>query len=124
MAYASELVSGGMSPGTAASVGGTSSTIAALGSTQTDAAPLTASNVIVSAADGTKGVILIGQAGDEVTVFNNSASTLKVWPPVGDAITVNGTGLGTLNASFAHLTYKVVTYKAITSSQWFATVSA
>jgi hypothetical protein len=124
MAYAKELVGVGLSPGTAAGIGGQYNAVTALGSAQSDAAPLTASMSIVASADGTKGVILQGQVGDEVWVFNNSASTLKVYPPTGAAISVAGTGLGTGNAAFSQLTYKTTIYKCITSTQWLANTSA
>jgi len=124
MAYASELVGVGLAPGTAAGIGGQYNAVTALGSAQTDAAPLTASMSVVAGADGTKGVILKGQVGDEVWVFNNSGSTLKVYPPTGAAIAVAGTGLGTGNAAFSQLTYKTTIYKCVTSTQWLANTSA
>lgn len=124
MPYAKELVGTGFSPGQAAGAGGQYNALTATGSTQADAAAVTASMGIVASADGTKGVVLSGQVGDEVTLFNNSASTLKVYPEVGGAIAVNGTGLGTTNAAFSHLTYKTVKYNKLTSTQWTALVSA
>jgi hypothetical protein len=57
-------------------------------------------------------------------VFNNSGSTLKVYPNSGAAIAVPGTGLGSANASYAHTTYAVVQYKKITSTQWLPIKSA
>ena len=124
MAYAKELVGCGMSPGEASGIGGQYNAVTALGSAQASAAPLTASMSVVAGADGTKGVILQGQVGDEVWVFNNSASTLKVYPPTGAAIAVAGTGLGTGNAAFSQLTYKTTIYKCLTSTQWLANTSA
>jgi len=124
MAYAKELVGSGFSANQAANVGGQYSAVTATGSAQTDAATVGASMSVVAGADGTKGVILTGQPGDEVFVFNNSGSTLKVYPPSGAAIAVNGTGLGSANAAFSHLTYKAVAYKCLTTTQWVANVSA
>jgi hypothetical protein len=124
MAYASELVGVGMSPGTASGIGGTYGAVVAAGSTQANATPINASMAMVTAADGTKGVVLVGQPGDEVWAFNNSASTLKVYPPVGAAIAVVGTGVGTVNAAFSQLTYKTTIYKCLTSTQWLANTSA
>lgn len=124
MAYASELVGTGFSPGQASGVGGQYNAVAAAGSTQSDAAPLTASMSVVSGADGTKGVILKGQVGDEVWVFNNSGSTLKVYPTSGAAIAVVGTGVGTADAAFSQLTYGATIYKCATSTQWLAVSSA
>lgn len=124
MAYASELVGVGLSPGTASGIGGVYGAVVAAGSTQANATPIVGSMAMVTAADGTKGAILVGQAGDEVWVFNNSASTLKVYPPTGAAIAVVGTGVGTVNAAFSQLTYKTTIYKCLTSTQWLANTSA
>lgn len=76
-------------------------TVAATGSSQSDAALIQSSMAIVTGADGTKGVVLLGGVeGDEVWVVNDSSSTLKVYPPSGAAISVPGTGLGSANAAF------------------------
>lgn len=124
MALAKEVMGGGFSAGQALALGGNYKAVTATGSAQTDAATLSASNCVVASADGTKGVILNGDVGDSVIVFNNSASTLKVYPNSGAAIAVPGTGLGTADASYAHTTYAVCTYKKITSTQWLVTKSA
>lgn len=118
MAYAKELVGAALSPITAATIGGQYATIAAAGSTQSDATTVGSSMSLVTAADGTKGVILLaGMPGDEVTIFNNSGSTLKVYPPTNSAIAVPGTGVGTANAAYSQLTYKATCYKYFTSTQ-------
>jgi hypothetical protein len=124
MALSKELLGGGFSAGQAHALGGGYNAITAAGSAQTDAATLTATNCVVASADGTKGVILSGDVGDSVWVFNNSASTLKVYPNSGAAIAVPATGLGSANASYAHTTYAVVVYKKITSTQWLPVKSA
>lgn len=119
MALASELVGGGFSPGQAAAAGGAAnSAVAAAGSVQGDATAVKSSIVIATGADGTKGVILpAGMVGDEMWVFNSSASTLKVYPPVGAAICVTGSGLGTVNAAHSLLTFKCAVYKILSSTQ-------
>lgn len=125
MALASEIVQGGLSGGQAQAIGGAGASVAATGSAQGDAALLKSSINIVTGADGNKGVILTaGQVGDEVWVFNNASSTLKVYPPAGAAISVAGTGLGTGNAAFSQLTFKMTIYKCQSSTQWFANTSA
>lgn len=125
MAMAKELMGGGFSAGQAQALGGQGVSVAALGSVQGDGAPITASISIVTAADGTKGVTLpAGQVGDEIWLFNSSASTLKVYPPLSAAISVAGTGLGTVNAAFSQLTQKCTVYKCQSSTQWFAITSA
>lgn len=123
MAYAKELT-GAFPPGQAVAMGGQYAAITAAGSAQTDATLIGSSMSVVAGADGTKGVILVaGQPGDEVWVFNNAGSTLKVYPPTGAAIAVAGTGLGTANAAFSQLTYKTTIYKCLTSTQWLANTS-
>lgn len=124
MALAKDVMGGGFSAGQADALGGNYAAVTATGSAQTDAATLTASNCVVASADGTKGVILNCDVGDSVWVFNNSASTLKVYPNTGAAIAIAGTGLGTANAAFSQLTYKTTVYKKITSTQYLAVTTA
>lgn len=124
MAYAKELMGAGFSAGQASAVGGVYSAVTATGSTQANAANVGASMSVVASADGTKGVVLIGQVGDEVTIFNNSGSTLKVYPPSGAAIAVPGTGLGTADAAYSHTTYANCVYKCMTATQWVVSKSA
>lgn len=124
MSLAKDVMGGGFSAGQAAALGGNYQAVTATGSTQADAATLSATNCVVASADGTKGVILNCNVGDSQWVFNNSASTLKVYPQTGAAIAVAGTGLGSANAAFSHLTYKTVEYKRITSTQYLALTTA
>jgi hypothetical protein len=125
MALSKDVMGGGFSAGQARALGGNYAAITAAGSTIADATTLTASNCVVASADGTKGVQLTGNIGDSVTVFNNSGSTLKVWPgSSSEAIAVPGTGLGSAAAAYDHTTYAVVEYKKITSTQWLVNKSA
>ena len=124
MALSKDVMGGGFSAGQAKALGGNYAAITAAGSAQTDATVLTASNCVVAGADGTKGVKLTGNIGDEVDVFNNSGSTLKVYGSTGEAIAVPGTGLGTGNAAYSHTTYAVCKYKKITATQWLVNKSA
>lgn len=125
MATAKEAMAGGMPSGQATALGGQAGSLAATGSVQGDAAAVLVSMTIVTAADGTKGVILPGGSlGDEIWLFNNSGSTLKVYPPTSAAISVAGTGLGTVNAAFSQLTQKCTLYKCQSTTQWFAITSA
>lgn len=125
MTMAFEAMQGGLSAGTAQAMGGAGATLASTGSVQGDGAVPKVSINIVSGADGTKGVTLPALSlGDELWIFNNSASTLKVYPPTGSAIAVPGTGLGTANSAFSHLTYKTVVYKCQSSTQIFPLVTA
>lgn len=70
--------------------------VAAAGTNQATAAAVPLKPfVAVTAADGTKGVVLpqVG-AGVEITIHNLANATLKVYPPTGDNI-----NSGTINAS-------------------------
>lgn len=125
MTLAVEFVQGGFSSGQANAAGGQYNTFTAAGSTITDATKIGASMAVVSGADGTKGVYLSGNVGDEFFVFNNAGSTLKVYGDTSSvAISVAGTGLGTAGTAFSHLTYKAVIYKKVTTTQYLAFVTA
>lgn len=129
MSLATERMGGGMPAGMAKAIGGQTVSLAVTGasSSQALAAPVKASNVILTGGDGTKSAVLpYGENGDEVTLFNNSGSTVPVFPPVGGAIAVPGTGLGSANASYAHTTYATCTYTCQNSvtQQWFVNKSA
>lgn len=125
MAFATEMMGAGFSAGQAVAVGGQYASVSAAGSAQSDGTVISAGMNVVAGADGTKGVTLkAAQPGDSCWIFNNSGSTLKVYPPSGAAIAVNGTGLGSANAAFSHLTYKSAIYKCLTATQWLVNVSA
>ncbi len=126
MTLAKELVGGGFSPGQARAIGGGVNTaLAAAGSSQATAAPITTTNTIVTGANGTLGVVLpaIGP-GESVLVVNAAASTCPVYPPVGAAITVPGTGLGTTNAAYSQTLWAVCTYTCLSATQWAVQKSA
>lgn len=124
MAMAKELMGGGFSAGQAQAIGGQGVSIAAAGSVQGDGATVTASIAIITAADGTKGVTLpAGQVGDEFWLYNNAGSTLKVYPFLGAAICVTGTGLGTVNAAHSLLTFKCAIYKIQSTTQVFVVLT-
>jgi len=124
-ALAKDLMGLGIPAAAASGMGGQYAALTATGSTAANSTAVTASNCVVASADGSKGVTLpsVG-AGQEVWIFNNSGSTLKVWPDSGAAISVAGTGLGTADASFAHTTYACQIYKRVTSTQWLTVKSA
>lgn len=130
MALASEMMDGGWSATGVLSLLGGVQTIVAAGNSQATGTTVTATNNFCSTADGTKGVTLpLVQAGESVFIFNNSGSTLKVYPPVGGYITVPGTGIGTQNAAYSQLTYKPSMYICLqqsngTGQQWMVITSA
>jgi hypothetical protein len=124
MALAKELMGLGFSSGQASGIGGGYAAITAVGTVQGDAVAVAAGSNVVAGADGTVGARLPAcEVGGEVWIFNNSASTLKLWPDVGAAIPVTGTGLGTANSSYALLTYKTAHCKRVTSTQWLMVVT-
>lgn len=88
MARSEEMAGVGVQPEHAKIINGTQATVAATGSSQSDAALLTASDVKVTGADGTKGVILPSdaQVGDTFFVCNVAGSGLNVYPPSGESI--------------------------------------
>ena len=64
-----------------------SATVAAAGTNQATAAAVSDGFTLVSAADGTKGILLpAAVAGRTVILKNNANAVLKVWPASGDAV--------------------------------------
>lgn len=126
MALAKDIMGGGLSAGSAIALGGQVNTaLAAAGSAQGSATAITASNTIVTGADGTKGVILPAvQPGESVVIVNNSGSSLKVYPPVGSAIAVPASGMGSANAAYTQTTYSIVTFLCLSATQWVPNKSA
>ena len=85
MASVQTLIGSGVSPLAAQAMStGTVNTTAATGSSNTDAAVISADCTYVTAADGTKGVKLFDcEIGSEITVINHAGSVLKLYPPTG-----------------------------------------
>jgi len=92
------------------------STVAATGSTQADAAQLpSAGFCLVTAGDGTKGVLLpAAVAGLTVTVKNSSGSGLKVYPATGD--TINALSA---NAAITIATQTCPTFHCYDGTAWY-----
>jgi hypothetical protein len=59
----------------------TEGTLAAAGSSQGDAAPVVTDGVFVTGADDVKGVVLESKVGALTVLYNDSADSLKVYPP-------------------------------------------
>ena len=91
-------------------------TVAAAGSTQGDAAALAEGFNVVSAADGTKGVILpTAVAGMVIIVKNTAAGALKIYPATGgaiNAVAANGA------YSITNLTSSLLV--ASSTTQWYS----
>ena len=93
-----------------------SATVAATGSTQSDAASVSDGFTLVSAADGTKGVKLPAAiAGRTVILKNNVAAVLKVWPASGDGINAI-----TVDSNFTMLTVTACLFVAYDSTTWYS----
>jgi hypothetical protein len=94
---------------------GTTGTVAATGSAQGDAAALTLGFNLVTAADGTKGVVLpAAVAGQVVHVKNAAGSTLKVYPASSDAINAIAA-----NGAFSMLTVTSATFVSYDATTWY-----
>ena len=92
-------------------------TVAATGSTQTDAASVSDGLTLVTAADGTKGIKLpAAVAGRTVILKNGAAAILKVWPASGDginAITVDSNYVLAANTSSLLIAYDATTWYSV-----------
>jgi hypothetical protein len=92
-------------------------TVAATGSTQSDAASISDGLTLVTAADATKGVKLPAAiAGRTVIIKNGAAAILKVWPATGDginAITVDSNYVLAANTSSLLIAYDATTWYSV-----------
>jgi hypothetical protein len=92
-------------------------TVAAAGSTQANAAAVSDGFTLVSAADGTKGVVLpAAVAGRTIILKNGAAAILKVWPAVGDginAIAVDSNYVLAANTSSLLIAYDATTWYSV-----------
>lgn len=116
-------ISGGTISGatvTGAIVSGPVTTVAAAGSSNTDAGVIPAASYIcvVTAADGTKGVILPAMVdGQTIKVKNNAAAVLKVYPFSGAAIN----GLTATTGSLNMAANTIADYTRTSSTQIYST---
>jgi hypothetical protein len=116
-------VSGGTISGatiTDAIVSGPVTTVAAAGSTNADAAAIAAATYIcvVTAADGTKGVILPTMVdGQTIKVKNNAGSILKIYPFSGAAIN----GLTATTGALSMAANTIADFTRTSSTQVYST---
>ena len=124
MPLAKDLV-GAFTPGQAQADGGQCATaLTALGSSLGTAAPIVASNTVVTGADNTKAVALPYMIpGESVVICNNSASSLVIYPQATVGISVSASGMGTVGASFTLTTFKTGTFTAVSATQILSQVS-
>lgn len=114
--YESVAVSGPFNLTAAGLLSMDSATVAAAGSVQGDAAELADGFSLVTAADGTKGVILpAAAAGGLCVVKNNSASTLKVYPNASDKIDD-----GSADAAVVVDAYATALFVAYDDTDWYS----
>lgn len=120
MALAKDLVPAFPAGQAAANGGQCNGALVATGSTLANSTPVVVSNSIVTGADGAKGVTLPAMApGELVLIFNNSASTLLVWPPSATvALSTPGSGMGTAGNSASLTTFRLALIVAITATQY------
>lgn len=91
-------------------------TVAATGSTQSDAALIAEGFTLVTAADATKGVLLpTARAGAVCIVKNNVAAILKIWPSTGDAVNALSA-----NAAFSIAASTSVILVAYDATTWYS----
>lgn len=91
-------------------------TVAATGSTQSDAAQIPLGFTLVTAADATKGVLLpTAAAGQMVIIKNAAAAILKIWPATGDGI--NAVAVNSAFSIAASTSVILVAYDATT---WYS----
>jgi hypothetical protein len=92
--------------------------LVATGSTQATALAITNDICVFATVAASTGCILPFQGAAYITIFNNGANSLAVYPPVGG--TING---GAANASFATLAGKSAVYITPDGTTWVATHS-
>lgn len=115
MALAEELVGVGVTAGQAVViVGGTVAAVTATTSSTTTTAVLLKAGINrVTGSDGVK--LPAMNPGSSCQVINDTASSIKVWPPAGGAIGIPGTsfGLAVADASYAHTAWQIITYTCV-----------
>lgn len=90
-------------------------TVAAAGSAQGDATAIASDFCVVTAGDGTKGVVLpTAVAGLQVLVKNNANAVLKVYPASGGAINALAG-----DAAISMAAYTCAIFAASSATQWF-----
>ena len=91
-------------------------TVAATGSTQSDAASISDGLTLVTAADATKGVKLPAAiAGRTVIIKNGANAVLKVWPATGDGINAI-----TVDSNFTITNLSACMLVAYDSTTWYS----
>lgn len=119
---ARDITRGGISAGSAQAInGGVASSVSAAGSVITDATDLNATvNVVTSVSSG-QGVQLYSMMiGDQMEVYNATATTLKVYPD-SSTVAINQLAAG---GSINLGQYQGATFRKVSSTQIWANLSA
>lgn len=121
MATAADIMTGGLSAGSAAAINGqVNSSVSAAGTTQGTATTLTASISVITTAAASSGVVLTdSMIGDEYDILNLGANAVTVYPPSGGRINAIAT-----NGGFTLATNTSVKVRKFTSTRWAAFLSA
>ena len=121
VASTSKLIGMGEAPGLAKLVGNTVQSLAGVGTAQTGAKAIAVNNALLTTAGGATAFVLsdIWGIGDEVTVFNTSATAALVYPPSGGAF--DG---GSTDASVSLAQNVDRTFIKTTATAWRSTTGA
>ncbi len=93
-----------------------SATVAAAGTDATNGGAVATGFTLVSAANGTKGVVLPAAAAGKVCIIkNNAAGALKIWPATGDGINAGG-----VDAVFSITNLTSVLLVAYDDTTWYS----
>ncbi|HXE55519.1 MAG TPA: hypothetical protein VN541_21020 [Tepidisphaeraceae bacterium] len=101
----------GLSAGTALAIGGSVGSLTGAGTTTTDAAIIATDIVRLTGASNSGARLQPGTPGDEVFILNESANTIKIYPPSGG--TPNA---GSADAAISLTTLKPAQVKYITAT--------
>lgn len=117
MAYASTIMQGGISAGSAQAINGGEQNVTPAGSTSADAAALGRSGICYAASvgSGTGVTLATGAPGDSVIVANHDASNaLLVYPPASAAIN----RLTATSQGFSVTANKTAIFFCVSATQW------
>lgn len=114
-----EIMRGGNSVGSAATIVGTASAISGAGTTSADATLIGTPNVLISGGAGSSGVILPASSpGDSFNIKNESGQTILVYPPTGATINT------TTSLSFATAKSATIFFSSSTKCHSIPTVAS
>tara|TARA_R110000868_G_scaffold1674_2_gene13487 strand:+ start:2490 stop:3005 length:516 start_codon:yes stop_codon:yes gene_type:complete len=114
MSIARITMGAGLSGGQALAINAGVASVTAAGTTQAGAFALSVGNNVITSASINAGVVLpFGAANDEVVVYNSTANSIKVYPPLG--ATLNNLAV---NIAQALLPNEMILAKCISYTAW------